>query len=309
MEGASLRVICGPTAAGKSAIATDLAAEYGATIVSADSRQVYRGFDIGTAKPSRELRSRVPHCGIDTAEPVERYSAARWAGEADRWIGEAERSGRVPLIVGGTGLYIRSLVEPFAESPVLDTVRRERLAAELGGKSIAELQRWCEALDRPRAHLGRTQLLRSIETALLSGTKLSDAHARARTAPSRARWGRARYLVVDAGETSADRIARRAREMFDGGWVEEVSALMQNVPADAPAWKSAGYAAVRALAEGKLDLSSAVEKVIIETRQYAKRQRTWFRHQLPADTVTRLDPGGSPAQQRAAVREWWEKSE
>ncbi|HXG71398.1 MAG TPA: isopentenyl transferase family protein, partial [Gemmatimonadaceae bacterium] len=101
MEGASLRVICGPTAAGKSAIALDLATEYSATIVSADSRQVYRGFDIGTAKPSRDVRARVTHCGIDTAEPGERYSAARWAGEASRWIQEAEASGRVPLVVGG----------------------------------------------------------------------------------------------------------------------------------------------------------------------------------------------------------------
>ncbi|HXG72474.1 MAG TPA: tRNA dimethylallyltransferase, partial [Gemmatimonadaceae bacterium] len=218
-------------------------------------------------------------------------------------------SGRVPLVVGGTGLYIRSLVEPLSDAPALDPARRQKLAAELSGKSVAELRRWCEALDLPRVHLGRTQLLRSIETALLSGTRLSDAHKRALADPPRASHARVRYLVIDAGEKSAQRIAERASEMVNAGWVEEVHALMPVVPADAPAWKSAGYAAMRSVASGELDLSSALEKVIIETRQYAKRQRTWFRHQLPADTVTRLDPGGSPAERRAAVREWWEKSE
>ena len=109
MPDTDIHVICGPTGAGKSAIAMSLAERHPVTIISADSRQVYRGFDIGTAKPSAEERRLVPHRGIDVAEPTERYSAAAWAEAADRWIDEARADGRVPLVVGGTGFYLRAL--------------------------------------------------------------------------------------------------------------------------------------------------------------------------------------------------------
>ena len=115
MAAGKLRVICGPTAAGKSAIALDLAEEYDAAIVSADSRQVYCGFDIGTAKPTRQECARVTHYGIDVAEPDERFSAARWAAEAEEWIESAGEINKEPVVVGGTGLYIKALVEPLSE--------------------------------------------------------------------------------------------------------------------------------------------------------------------------------------------------
>src|SRR5947207_1213448 len=174
LAGDSIRVICGPTAAGKSDIALRLALEYGATIISADSRQIYRGFDIGTGKPGHGEMQSVPHRGIDIVEPTDRYSASAWATAAREWIAEAEAMGRHPVIVGGTGLYIRALFEPLFDAPPVDARRRASLERLLSGMSSLELRRWCVALDPPKTHLGRTQLLRAIETALLSGRKLSD---------------------------------------------------------------------------------------------------------------------------------------
>jgi tRNA dimethylallyltransferase len=308
LGGDRLRIICGPTAAGKSAVALELAELYGAAIVSADSRQIYCGFGIGTSKPTRDECARVTHYGIDVAEPEERFSAARWAAEADEWIESAGEIDKEPIIVGGTGLYIKALVQPLFSAPQLDEGRRSDLARELDTKSIADLRRWCSELDPPRAHLGRTQLVRAIETAILSGKRISDLHSlhnatQAASEPSVSPT----YLVVDPGPSLAARIEARVEAMLDSGWIEEVEELSRKVAPDAPAWKASGYAAIRKHVEGDLDLSTARERVIIETRQYAKRQRTWFRHQLPSAAVTHLNPEDSRAQ--AVVREWWEKAE
>jgi tRNA dimethylallyltransferase len=293
------RVICGPTGAGKSAVALRLAERHGATIISADSRQIYRGYDVGTAKPTLEERRRVEHRGIDVVAPTARYSASAWADDADRWIDEAESSGRVPLVVGGTGFYLRALFEPLFQAPPMDERRRAALERVLAPITVAELRRWCAALDAPRAHLGRTQLLRSIETALLTGERLSDLHRSRARAPRRA----ARYLVVDPGPVLARRIEERVEAMLDGGWVEEVRALARTVPPDAPAWNSSGYRTVRRLAEGEIDRPTAVALVAAETRQYAKRQRTWFRHQLDERAVTRVDPGDPRSGEQ--IDSWW----
>lgn len=308
MGAVRLRVICGPTAAGKSGIALELADRYGAAIVSADSRQIYKGFDIGTAKPGARERERVPHYGIDVVGPDVRYSAAAWATDAARWLGDAREAQREPVVVGGTGLYIKALIEPLFAAPELDSGRRAALAEILASESLADLRRWCEQLDPARAHLGRTQALRSIEIALLSGQRMSALHARQRhdtgsTAPDY----EASYLIVDPGAALGDRIARRVDAMLERGWREEVELLSSTVAVDAPAWKASGYRVIRSLVEGEIDLSTARERVIIETRQYAKRQRTWFRHQLPTAAVTHVNPD-DPAL-REVVREWWERAE
>ena len=283
---AEIGVICGPTAAGKSAVALWLAGSHPVTIISADSRQIYRDFDIGTAKPTRIEQARVPPRGIDIVDPTERYSAAAWADAAEGWIEEARRSNRIPLVVGGTGLYLRALFEGLFVEPPLDPTLRASLETILGELSVDELRRWVEVLDPPRAHLGRPQLLRAVEIALLTGQRLSDLH-RSSTRP--ARW-RPRYLLVDPGAGLASRIAERIDEMLDHGWPDEVRGLMQTVPEDAPAWNATGYDTVRALVRGDLSRLAAREQILIATRQYAKRQRTWFRNQLPSDRVTQLDP-------------------
>jgi tRNA dimethylallyltransferase len=303
-----LRIICGPTAAGKSAVALELAETHDAAIVSADSRQIYCGFDIGTAKPTRQECALVTHYGIDVAEPDERFSAARWAMEADEWVESAAEVDKVPIIAGGTGLYIKALVEPLFSAPEIDVGRRTELARELESKSISELRRWCGEIDPARAHLGRTQLLRAIETAVLSGKRISELHSlHNATRERRESSVSPSYLVVDPGETLSARIEARVERMLASGWIDEIEQLSRKVPADAPAWKASGYLVMRQHVEGALDLSTAKERVIIETRQYAKRQRTWFRHQLPPAAVTHLNPEDSQA--RAVVREWWERSE
>jgi tRNA dimethylallyltransferase len=308
LAGGRIRVICGPTAAGKSAIALELCQTYDGAIVSADSRQIYCGFDIGTAKPTSDECARVTHYGIDAAEPEERYSAARWAREADEWIECACEIEKEPVVVGGTGLYIKALVEPLFSAPELDPLQRAQLEDELESMSLHDLRRWCEQLDPARSHLGRTQLLRAIETALLSGQRISSLHAtHHETRKVGPEIGAAVYLVVDPGASLASRIEARVDRMLGSGWVDEVRGLMSNVQADAPAWKASGYSVMRDHVDGRLDLSSARERIIIETRQYAKRQRTWFRHQLPPAAVTIVNPEDSRA--HAAVREWWERAE
>jgi tRNA dimethylallyltransferase len=297
-----IRVICGPTAAGKSAIAGTLAIEYGATIISADSRQIYRGFDIGTAKPSWNERKAIRHLGIDIAGPTERFSASAWATMAIEWVSEVVASGSTPLIVGGTGFYIRALFDPLFAAPDLDQAKREQLEHILNPMSLSDLRRWCTVLDPERAHLGRYQLVRAIEIALLTGKRISELHAADDSKPVFT----AGYLLVDPGQSLARRIERRVDEMIDAGWERETHSLDASVPENAPAWKASGYRAMRSVSRGELDLSVARERIIIETRQYAKRQRTWFRHQLGDAPVTRVNPDDPDAQ--AIAQRWWKET-
>ncbi|MHB8839011.1 MAG: tRNA (adenosine(37)-N6)-dimethylallyltransferase MiaA [Gemmatimonadaceae bacterium] len=297
MDGAELRIICGPTGAGKSALALALADAHGLTILAADSRQVYRGFDIGTAKPTADEQARVPHAGIDLAGPEQRFSAAAWAAHAEdvlRRVGPE----RV-LIVGGTGLYLRALVAPLFEEPALDPVRRAALAAELDTLDTATLRRWVMHCDPVRAGLGRTQLLRALEVALLSGRRISDLHRDAARAP---RW-RSRWLVVDPRDALHARLERRLGDMLAAGWLDEVRTLAAHVPVAAPAWKACGYLALRAFAAGEGNLEAVRMAILVATRQYAKRQRTWFRHQLGDAAVAHIDPRSAGAD--ALVGRWW----
>lgn len=286
----------------------ELARTYGAAIVSADSRQIYRGFDIGTAKPTVDERAGVRHFGIDIADPADRYSAARWAGDALEWMADAHREGMEVVLVGGTGLYLKALVKPLFPAPAFDAGRRAKLERELESLSVEELRRWCKELDPPRAHLGRTQLTRAIETAVLAGSRVSDLHAAHNSRASASEDVLdASYLVIDPGTALASRIEARVDGMLGSGWPEEILRLLRITSPDAPAWKASGYGTMRSHVQGALDLSSARERVIIETRQYAKRQRTWFRHQLPAAAVTHINPDDSRA--LAIARDWWEKAE
>ncbi|HKV51689.1 MAG TPA: tRNA (adenosine(37)-N6)-dimethylallyltransferase MiaA [Gemmatimonadaceae bacterium] len=299
MAGVRLRVITGPTGAGKSALVHALAEHVPLAIVSADSRQVYRGFDIGTAKPTARERACVPHFGIDVVDPVTRYSAAAWAQDAQAWIDDAVRAGREPAIVGGTGFYVRALTAPLFVEPSLDADGRRAIASHLRTLSLGEVKRWCAALDPTRAGLGRAQLERAIEVALLTGVPLSRWHQMAPGAPSR----RARYLVVDPGPALGDRIAARLDHMLDAGWIDETRALDARIPESAPGWSATGYAVVRALARGAVGRAEARERILVATRQYAKRQRTWMRHQLQPNDVTRIDPRAPDAVSRALA--WW----
>jgi tRNA dimethylallyltransferase len=293
----TIPVICGPTAAGKSAIAMWLSRRREILVISADSRQIYRGFDLGTSKPTPEERERVPHRGVDIVDPADRYSAAQWAGMAQGAIHEALEAGRIPVVVGGTGFYVGALFRPLWAEPPFDEARRAELQRVLAGHPTEELRRWCAALDPTRAHLGRAQLLRAVEVALLTGERLSELHVAHARSPAYS----ACYLLVDPGAELQSRIVARATAMLDAGWGAEVRALIDVVPADAPAWNATGYEVVRRHVLGELDRGATLDRVVIETRQYAKRQRTWFRHQLEHGRVQRL-VSGAPGWQEAVDR-------
>ncbi len=295
-----LGVICGPTGAGKSALAMQLAERFPITIISADSRQIYRGFDIGTAKPTAAEQALVPHAGIDVADAEERWSAWQWAMMARDAMRETARAGRMPVVVGGTGFYVRALVQPLAALPPLDEARRARLSAWLDAQTPDLWRRWCERLDPERAALGPVQWRRAIETALLTGTRLSRWHARAEPAEPL----RVRYLLVDPGASLGARIDRRVHAMLEAGWIDEVVRLQQVVPEGAPAWQGTGYTAVRAHVRGTLPREAMVTEVIVRTRQYAKRQRTWYRHQLGDGPVNPVDPSSRDIMDE--VLAWWQ---
>jgi tRNA dimethylallyltransferase len=297
--GSRLRVIIGPTAAGKSSLALRLANAHHGAILSADSRLVYRGFDIGTAKPSAVEQALVPHWGIDVAAPTDRWSAARFSEHATGWLSSIEDASRTPVVVGGTGFWIAALVAPLAPMPVLPEPARTALSAQLDAMDHATVQRWCAALDPEIATLGHAQWRRAIEVALLSGTRLSQWQRAAPPVPPRP----VRYLVVDPGPALEHRIADRVDAMLAAGWVDEVRRLMATVPGDAPAWRGCGYERLRAAVEDDALTPTVRDAIVIETRQYARRQRTWCRRQLTHGPVTRLDPEAPDAWARACA--WW----
>jgi tRNA dimethylallyltransferase len=257
---------------------------------------VYQGFDIGTAKPTTEEQRRVRHYAIDIVPPTTRFSAAQWADVASDVL-KGQPAGKRPLVTGGTGLYLRALFEGLFREPETDAGRRMSLLDWLDGQPTEELRRWVTQLDPARGSLGRTQLLRAIEVALLTGARISELHASEAIRPG---W-RPRYLVVDPGPLLHARIERRLDAMLAGGWLDEVKRL-RTVPDDAPAWKASGYRTLRDVVDGLVSLDEARERILIETRQYAKRQRTWFRHQLPELATTRVNPAQDDVDQ--VVGQW-----
>ncbi|TVP47082.1 MAG: tRNA (adenosine(37)-N6)-dimethylallyltransferase MiaA [Gemmatimonadales bacterium] len=299
--------IVGPTASGKTALSLPLAEALDGEIISMDSRQVYRGMDIGTAKVTPAERSRVPHHGLDLVDPGERYSAGRFARDARGWIREIRGRGRLPMLVGGTGFFLKALLAPVFREPPMDPERRLELQAALDALPREELSRWVERLDPERAALARAggpqRMVRTLEVALLTGRPLSwwHAHAPPEAAPVPARIVR---LVLPRAENVA-RIDARAQGMFDGGLLAEVDRLLRGgATPDDPGMTGTGYREAADVLLGKDSLEAAVARVQQATRAYARRQETWFRHQLPPG-VLELDALLPPAAQVDTVLRWW----
>lgn len=286
-------VITGPTASGKTAVATALAVLLPIEIVSADSRQVYAGLDVGTAKPSPKERAAAPYHGLDLVSPTERYSAGRYAREARGWIEGILRRGRLPVVVGGTGFYLRALFEGLFEEPAMDERRRAALGALLDGRDAAELERWAGRLDPGFRGGGRQRAQRVIEVALLTGWRLTALHAAAPASPPA--WRPLYFVVrVPRAELRA-RIARRVDAMLASGLVEETRGLLAaGIPADAPGLTGVGYRECVAFITGRIGADALAAAITAATTRYAKRQETWFRHQLAGNAIE-LD-GGRPAQ-------------
>lgn len=282
-------VLVGPTAVGKTAVATALAALEPITVISADARQVYRRLDIGTAKPTREIRSRVPHLGLDRVDPGERYSAGRFARDAAGWLAEVERGGRLPVVVGGTGFYVRALADGLFREPLLEPGRRDLLRRWTDECPSADLARWAGRLDPRFAGGGRQRAARGVEVALLTGWPLSWWQREARATGAMRPW----YIHLTVPrEVLHRRIAERVRGMLAAGLVAEVrEVLASGVPPTAPGLDAVGYREVVAMLQGNLAEADVVPAIVAGTRRYAKRQETWFRHQLRTPDAVRGEPG------------------
>jgi tRNA dimethylallyltransferase len=278
----SIVVIGGATATGKSAVALHLATLIGGTIISADSVQVYRGFDIGSAKPDLAERALVPHRCIDVVGPTETFHAARWAGLADEAIAEAVSQGRVPIIVGGTGLYIRSLLHGLSESPEVPADVRAAVEAELREVGPIELHArlaQVDAVAAARIHPNDSlRVTRALEVYRFTGVRMSD-HQEAHGL--RQKRYRALYLVLASDrDLLRQRIGVRTERMLHDGLVEETDALLASgVNPDCTPMQSIGYRQVLDMRAGHLAARRLATQIAIATTQYAKRQRTWFRGQ------------------------------
>jgi tRNA dimethylallyltransferase len=271
--------IVGPTAVGKTAVAVRIAETQGWEIVSADSRQIYRELNIGTAKPTSEERSRAPHCLIDVVEPWETYSCGRYRSDAAAAIEGILDRGKVPIIVGGSGLYLRALERGLFEGPERD----ESLRAELrylvereGREALHERLARIDHVSARRIHPRDTErVIRAIEVFQITGKSISELQ---RTAT---RPGRFSLRLVGLRRPRAvlyRLINERFERMLEGGLLEELSRLMVRGFSEAwPSFRTVGYREMVQYLRGELDYSEAKEKAKRQTRRFAKRQMTWLK--------------------------------
>ena len=279
-----LALIAGPTASGKSALALDMAERFGGTIINADSAQVYRDLRIVTARPSAEEEARVPHRlfgHIDAADTT--HNAARWAADARAAIAEMLAEDRLPILVGGTGLYLRTLLDGIAPVPAIDP----QVRAEVRALPVAEAHRQLATLDpQAAARLApadTTRVARALEVIRSTGRTLTDWQQRREGGIGGTVDLRAAILLPDREWLNA-RIDQRFAMIVDQG-LPEVAALLArpDLPADAPIRRAIGVPELAALVRGEIDGDTAPQAGALATRQYAKRQFTWFRHQPPSE--------------------------
>lgn len=278
---ASTVFLMGPTAAGKTDLAVELVKRFPLEIISVDSALVYRGMDIGTAKPDAAMLEGAPHRLIDIRDPNESYSAAKFREDALREMADISQSRRVPLLVGGTMLYFRSLQKGLAVLPAANHTVRKKLEREMAEHGLAALHRRLRRVDpgsAARIHPNDPQrTLRALEVFELSGRTLSELHAEQTAAPFPYR--RLKLVCAPAGrEVLRERIACRFDAMLRAGFIAEVQGLLdQGVRMDSPALRSVGYRQVVMYLSGEYDRQEMREQAITATRQLAKRQMTWLR--------------------------------
>lgn len=284
-----LIAVVGPTGSGKSSLALAIAQAYGGEMINFDSVQVYRGLNIGSAKTPPEERRGIPHHLLDAVSPLEDFTAGTFAARARECLAEMAGRGALPVLVGGTGFYLRSLLDGLSPAPAGNPELRRRLSRS---RALHRFLRRLDAGAAARIHPNdRQKLIRAIEVALAVSSP----------APRKGLEGY-RVLKIGLNPDRAqlyDRLNIRSKAMFAAGLVEETRALVESgVPASAKGLQSLGYKQAVALIEGRMSLEEAIEDVQTKTRQYAKRQMTWFRHEKD---VRWLDGFGEEAevQQRA----------
>ncbi len=273
-------MIAGPTAAGKSGLAVELALAFGGEIINADSAQVYKGFDIGTDTPSLDARRGVPHHLLSFVEPDVQFNAADFVQEALKAADSISAAGRLPIVVGGTGLYLQALLVGLFPGPGRDAAVRARLDGEAALKGIEAMHERLKMVDPDYAAVtaprDRVRVVRALEVFELTGKPFSSFFKATRSPLER-------YSVIKIGVTLPRpelyrRIEERVDAMFKAGLVEEVKGLLaRGTSPAAPPFKALGYRQVLSCLAGDMTLEEAVKLTKTETRHYAKRQMTWFR--------------------------------
>ncbi len=300
-----LVVIVGPTASGKTALSLELAERFGGEIVNCDSVAVYREFEIGTAKPSREERERVPHHLLDVCSPEEAMTAGEYARRGREVLGDLKARGRLPVVVGGTGLYLRALLEGLFPGPQRSEELRERLRESAARKGAGHLHRVLARLDRAAAEKihpnDEPKLIRAIEVCLAARRPMSEL------------WGQGReplrgFRILRIGldperQELYARINTRAAKMFESGLVEETEKLLRKCP-ESPVLGSLGYRQAVQLLRGELTRDEAIAAAQQGHRNYAKRQMTWFRRETEMEWVRGFgDESGVIAQASGRIEE------
>ncbi|HEY6004974.1 MAG TPA: tRNA (adenosine(37)-N6)-dimethylallyltransferase MiaA [Anaeromyxobacter sp.] len=281
-----IAVIAGPTASGKTALAVALARRLGGEIVNADSQQVYRGLDVGTAKPTPEERAAAPHHLVDIAEPGEGMDAARFTALADRAIADVASRGRLPVVAGGTGLYLRALLHGVVAAPGRDPALRARLEEEGARLGRAALHARLAEVDPEAARSIRpndlVRIVRALEIAA-GGRRPSELHAAHAFRPDRYD---AVLLALDPPRAELHaRIDERVAEMFAGGILDEARALAARFGEAVPPKLPIGYAEALACVKDALPLEEAIRRVQVAHRRYARRQIVWLRKERGVEWI------------------------
>ena len=280
-------VICGPTASGKTALAVELALRHRGEVVSADSMQIYRRMDIGTAKPTREEMRGVPHHMLDVADPEEDFSVARYVDMAAKCVADILSRGKLPILAGGTGLYIDSLLSgrtfaPFQPDSPLRGELEEQLRREGGAAMLARLAQ-VDPDSAARLHPNdEKRIIRALEVYQSTGKTITQHNLETQAIPPRYD-ALTLALAFERREDMWSRIDRRVDQMMDQGLVAEVQGLLDSgVPAKCTAMQAIGYKEMAAALLSGGDVRSAAEEIQLRSRQYAKRQLTWFKRNKAA---------------------------
>jgi tRNA dimethylallyltransferase len=278
-------LIAGPTASGKSALALSLAEALGGTIINADSMQVYRDLAIITARPTPAEEARVPHLLYGRVDAAENYSVGRWCVDASAALAEVARAGRLPIMVGGTGLYFKTLTQGLAAVPPIPSEVRTAVRGRLEAEGVASLHAELASRDPVTARRlmpgDRSRITRALEVVLATGRSLADWHREGMKPALAADQAVKLFLEVDRADLYR-RIDARFEAMLAAGALEEVRALARRgLDPALPAMKAHGVPWLIRHLKGEIDLPEAAEEAKRDTRRYTKRQATWFRHQLP----------------------------
>ncbi len=279
-----IAVICGPTASGKSGLAFEAALSLNGEIISADSMQLYRGLDIGTAKPTKKERSRVPHHLLDLFDISERLDVYRYITLAETAIRDIHSRGRLPILTGGTGMYIRALLyglDPLPSNPELRAELDKEFDSEAGFEKLKEIMSVRDPEDFQRWHQHRRKLIRALEVFELTGKSITELQKTWDGTQSPRYEVFSRRLDWDRNILKS-RILRRTDEMLAAGWIDEASRMIEQGLLTSPtAHQALGYKIIANYLEGKLDFRTMHDRIVTETWQFARRQITWFKNKHP----------------------------